>query len=205
VDAVVERTGLRARAGQPARQLSAGWRRLTDLARALVHQPDLLILDEPTVGLDPEHRELVWRLLESERRERGTTILFSTHYLTEAERCDRVELLANGRSVGSDTPAALKASIGEEVIEIESLDAANLVDALRGLVNVRCAVKTERGYRIGIDGHREGLSRFSALLASGNVRFSIRQPTLDDVYFDRTQGDASTRETGVAERVPSRS
>src|SRR4029453_6766386 len=91
---VIERTGLSQRAAQPARQLSTGWRRLTDFARALVHRPDLLILDEPTVGLDPEHRDRAWRLLEAERRERGTTVLFSTHYLAEAEGCDRVILLA---------------------------------------------------------------------------------------------------------------
>src|SRR5687767_13726621 len=104
---VIARMGLKDRAAQPVRQLSTGWRRLADLARAMVHGPDLLILDEPTVGLDPEHRERAWRLLETERRERGTTIVFSTHYLAEAEGCDRVVLLANGRSVGSDTPAAL--------------------------------------------------------------------------------------------------
>src|SRR5688572_17998253 len=85
---VIARTGLSDRASQPARQLSTGWRRLVDLARALVHRPDLLILDEPTVGLDPEHRDRAWRLLEAERRERGTTIVFSTHYLAEAEQCD---------------------------------------------------------------------------------------------------------------------
>ena len=76
---------------------------MTDIARATVHAPDLLILDEPTVGLDPEHRERMWALLDAERRDRGTTILFSTHYLTEAESCDRVILLAQGQVVAADT------------------------------------------------------------------------------------------------------
>jgi ABC-2 type transport system ATP-binding protein len=79
VDDALDRTGLRPQAAQPARQLSGGWRRLTDIARATVHRPDLLVLDEPTVGLDPEHRDRMWSLLETERRERGVTILFSTH------------------------------------------------------------------------------------------------------------------------------
>ena len=105
VAAAIERAGLGPRAAQPARQLSGGWRRLVDIARATLHRPDLLILDEPTVGLDPEHRELIWTILGAERRERGTTILFSTHYLAEAEPADRVVLLSRGRVVADGTPA----------------------------------------------------------------------------------------------------
>src|SRR5262249_52939835 len=95
----LDRTGLIGQASQPARQLSGGWRRLTDIARATVHRPELLILDEPTVGLDPEHRDRIWSLLDTERRERGATILFSTHYLSEAEPADRVVMLARGEVV----------------------------------------------------------------------------------------------------------
>ena len=189
---VVERMGLTGRASQPARQLSSGWRRLTDLARAMVHRPDLLILDEPTVGLDPEHRERAWILLEAERRERGTTIVFSTHYLAEAEGCDRVVLLANGRSVGNDDPAALKATIGEEVIEIEGPDAPRLLAALQDLVSVRLTIKTERGYRIGIAGRPDDVMKLGGL-GSRLFRFTIRPATLDDVYFARTQGLGSAQ------------
>ena len=119
VAAAIERAGLGALAAQPARQLSGGWRRLVDIARATLHRPDLLILDEPTVGLDPEHRELIWTILGAERRERGTTVLFSTHYLAEAEPADRVVLLSRGRAVADGTPAALRAAVGAEVAEIE--------------------------------------------------------------------------------------
>ena len=95
--------GLGARARPAARELSGGWRRLVDIARATLHRPDLLILDEPTVGLDPEHRERIWSLLDRERRDHGTTILFSTHYLAEAEPADRVVLLARGTGRGRRT------------------------------------------------------------------------------------------------------
>jgi ABC-type multidrug transport system ATPase subunit len=194
---VMERTGLAGRASQPARHLSTGWRRLTDLARALVHRPDLLILDEPTVGLDPEHRERAWSLLEAERREHGTTIIFSTHYLAEAEGSDRVVLLANGRSVGNDTPAALKATLGDQVVEIEGAEAPRLLAALQDCVDVRLTIRTERGYRIGITGERDGLAKLAGL-APGLVRFTIRPATLDDVYFARTQG---ARSVGPASAV----
>jgi ABC-2 type transport system ATP-binding protein len=180
------RTGLTARASQPARQLSTGWRRLADLARALVHQPDLLILDEPTVGLDPEHRDRAWRLLDTERSERGATILFSTHYLAEAESCDCVVLLAGGRVVGAGTPAALKAVVGDQVIEVEESDAVRLLPALHDLLTVRQTIRTERGYRVGISGPPEELARLAALTA-GLVRFTVRPATLDDVYFAQVQ------------------
>jgi ABC-2 type transport system ATP-binding protein len=186
VDEVIARTGLNAHRSKPARQLSTGWRRLTDFARALVHRPDLLILDEPTVGLDPEHRDRAWRLLESERLERGTTILFSTHYLAEAEGVDQVVLLANGRMAGAGTPAALKTTIGDLVLEVEGPDAERVVPALSRLVDMRLTIKTERGYRIGVAGSTDGLAGLAAL-APSLVRFAIRPATLDDVYFARTQ------------------
>ncbi len=182
----IERTGLAAHAGRPARQLSGGWRRLTDIARATLHGPDLLILDEPTVGLDPEHRDRMWRLLDIERRERGATILFSTHYLSEAEPSDRVVMLARGKVVADDTPAALQASLGNEVAEIDGDGAAALVERFIAQGLVRTAQRTERGFRVGLLGSRE---QVGALLsrAPGISRLVMRPPTLEDVYFTLTQ------------------
>jgi len=200
VDRILASTGLSNRASQPARQLSTGWRRLTDLARALLHRPDLLILDEPTVGLDPEHRERAWRLIEEECRERGTTVLFSTHYLPEAERCDDVVLLANGRVVGTGAPASLMATIGDAVLEIEGHDAPRLLSVLERAVTVRLAIKTARGYRVGVTGAGDTLAKLVAA-SPGLARFAVRPPTLDDVYFARTQ-DAAVVARSSAPQVP---
>ncbi|MQA29469.1 MAG: ATP-binding cassette domain-containing protein [Luteitalea sp.] len=187
VAATLERMGLVAKASQPARQLSGGWRRLTDIARATVHAPDLLILDEPTVGLDPEHRDRIWTLLDTERRDRGTTILFSTHYLTEAESCDRVILLAHGRVVAADTPPALMGAIGSEVVEIEGAGAEDAARALQAVSTECLTVKTDRGYRIGITGAHGDLAR--TVGATPRItRFAIRPVTLEDVYFAKTGG-----------------
>ena len=189
VDDALERTRLVERASQLGRQLSGGWRRLADIARATVHRPALLILDEPTVGLDPEHRDRMWTLLDDERRARGTTIVFSTHYLTEAEACDYVVLLARGALVADGNPAALKATVGSDVAEIEGPDAARLLESARGAGAVRTVVRTERGYRIGMSGPREPLTALAAALP-GVSRFAFRPPTLEDVYFERTRRDA---------------
>ncbi|MGH7513974.1 MAG: ABC transporter ATP-binding protein [Gemmatimonadales bacterium] len=190
VSAAIERAGLGPRARQPARQLSGGWRRLLDIARATLHQPDLLILDEPTVGLDPEHRELIWTILAAERRERGVTILFSTHYLTEAEPANRVVLLSQGRVVADDDPTALRAAIGAEVAEIEGPGAERLVRALRGLGATTIVLRTERGYRVGIARDREAVIEL-ATVAAGIERLLLRPASLEDVYFARTRGGAA--------------
>jgi ABC-2 type transport system ATP-binding protein len=190
VSAAIDRAGLGPRAGQPARQLSGGWRRLADIARATLHRPDLLILDEPTVGLDPEHRELIWRILAAERREHGTTVLFSTHYLAEAEPADRVVLLSRGRAVADDTPDALRAAVGAEVAEIEGPGAERLVRALRGLGATATVLRTERGYRVGIRGPREPVVELAGS-APGIERLALRPATLEDAYFVHTREGAA--------------
>jgi ABC-2 type transport system ATP-binding protein len=190
----IRQNGLSAYVDTPAGRLSGGWRRLLDITRATLHHPDLLILDEPTVGLDPEHRDRVWSLLEALRRSRETTILFSTHYLAEAEAVDRVVLLSAGRVVADDTPAALRTTIGQEVAEIEGAGAERLVKALRGLGAAVTSMHTERGYRIGLRGAREEVVELAGS-APGIERFALRPATLEDVYFARTRA-AATDEHG---------
>jgi ABC-2 type transport system ATP-binding protein len=181
----IQRIGLGARAQRPTRELSGGWRRLLDIARATLHQPDLLILDEPTVGLDPEHRDAVWSLLDTLRRDHGTTVLFSTHYLAEAEPADRVVLLASGRVVADDEPAALRAELGAEIAEIDGEGAERLARAIRGLGAARAVLRTGRGYRVGIAGERQAVVELAAR-APGIDRFTLRATSLEDVYFART-------------------
>jgi ABC-2 type transport system ATP-binding protein len=194
VTEAIRQNGLSAYVDTPAGRLSGGWRRLLDITRATLHHPDLLILDEPTVGLDPEHRDRVWSLLEALRRSRETTILFSTHYLAEAEAVDRVVLLSAGRVVADDTPAALRTTIGQEVAEIEGAGAERLVKALRGLGATVTSMHTERGYRIGLRGAREEVVELAGS-APGIERFALRPATLEDVYFARTRA-AATDEHG---------
>ncbi len=182
----IARTGLDAHRSRPGRQLSGGWRRLTDIARATLHRPRLLILDEPTVGLDPEHRDRLWRLLDSERRERGTTVLFSTHYLAEAEPADAVVMLAHGEVVAAAPPAELIAGVGDHVVEMEGPDAAGAVQALRDAGALCQEVRSGDSYRVGIAAGHDSL----AIVAGAPRRLARvvrRAATLEDVYFLRTQ------------------
>ena len=186
VDDAIARTGLTPHAERPARQLSGGWRRLTDIARATLHRPDLLILDEPTVGLDPEHRDRMWSLLDAERRERGTTVLFSTHYLAEAEPSDRVLMLARGDVVADGAPATLMAQFGEQVIDVEGPDAESAARALASRATVMTQLKTSRGFRVGVAGSAETLASVMSH-APRLTHLDVRAATLEDVYFEKTQ------------------
>jgi ABC-2 type transport system ATP-binding protein len=185
----LDHMGLAPRAGQLARELSGGWRRLADIARATLHAPALLILDEPTIGLDPEHRARLWGFLDAERRARGTTVLFSTHYLDEAAPADRVLLLARGDAVADGPPASLLAPLGSAMLELDGPGSAAAARALldEGLASrlVPCA----GAVRVSLDGAREhALERAAA--APGVTRAAVRAPTLEDAYFLRTGAGA---------------
>ena len=190
VDEALARTGLAAQASRPVRQLSGGFRRLTDIARATVHRPQVLLLDEPTTGLDPEHRDRVWGLIDAERRERGVTVVFSTHYLAEAETCSYVFMLAHGRVVAANTPVALHETVGEQVMEIEGPDAERAVRTLETVTQVRMSIRTERGWRVGVTG---ALAPLATIVGAAPclTRVDVRRATLEDVYFARTQASES--------------
>lgn len=116
VDRALVLVDLDHRDGARIAELSGGMVRRTSLACAVVHEPDLLVLDEPTVGLDPALRATMWDTFR-EWREAGTTVLVSTHYLGEVDRCDRVLFLREGRELALDTPAAIRAQTGAETLE----------------------------------------------------------------------------------------
>ncbi len=120
IDELLEMVGLTARAGDLVASYSGGMRRRLEIARGLVHMPTLLILDEPTLGLDPQTRHVVWDLLRKFREDDGLTVLLTTHYMEEAESlCDHVAIIDNGNIVALDTVPGLKAMIpGKDVIEL---------------------------------------------------------------------------------------
>jgi len=186
----MQRTGLLEKRDVRTARLSGGWRRLVDVARATLHHPHLLMLDEPTVGLDPEHRDALWHFLADERRTRGTTILFSTHYLEEAEPADRVLFLARGNAVADGTPAQLQAGIGATVVEIEGPDTVAAIDRFRQTGALTTTITRQRTVRLGLRldaaAASHALGDFPAL-----TRRVVRPPTLDDAYYAATRaGDA---------------
>lgn len=117
IEALLDRFDLAARRDVPVRTLSGGQRRAADIARGLLAEPRLLFLDEPTAGLDPHARRSLWESIHRLRAERGVTVLLTTHYVEEAEPCDRVALLHRGRLAALGTPAELKRRAGTDTLE----------------------------------------------------------------------------------------
>ena len=185
----LQRMGLAAFADRRARELSGGWRRLADIARATLHAPSLLILDEPTVGLDPEHRAALWHFLDALRREQGTAVLFSTHYLAEAEGADAVVLLSGGKVVDRGSPAALMQPFGSSLLEVEGPGVPALVTALQERSLAGMIVRAPGGCRVALGAHRDQALELAGTVP-GITRALLRQPSLEDVYFSRTDASA---------------
>ena len=142
------------------------------------------------MGLDPEHRERLWAFLDGERRERGTTVLFSTHYRAEAEPADRVLMLARGRVVADGAPRELLAPFGDVVLEVDGPGATAFATSLEREGLVRTVVASEGAMRIGLDGGKDVVLERAAA-ASGLSRSVLRAPTLEDAYFARTGARAT--------------
>ena len=182
---LLEQFGLRDRAQDYAETLSGGLRRRVEIAKALLHEPDVLILDEPSTGLDPGARREMMALLQQLQARQRTTILLTTHLMDEAEKCDRLAILDEGNIVAIDTPDALKAQIGGDVIAIRTKQTEELEAHLRSKYSIQPKM---------IDGeihfeHPHGHSFIPQIIESfsGEVT-SIRlsKPTLEDVFIAKT-------------------
>lgn len=142
LNALSARFGLSEILGRPVGKLSGGQRRRVDVARALINDPELLILDEPTTGLDPKTRRTVWEVIQTCRRERGLTVLLTTHYMEEAAVADNVLIIDGGKKVAEGTPHDLKTAYAGDFIRFYTrLDEAENV--LRGL---GCPMRREQGF-----------------------------------------------------------
>ena len=173
---------------------SGGMKRRLDLAAALVHQPEVLFLDEPTTGLDPTSRIAVWEEVRRLNKEVGMTIFLTTQYLEEADTlADRVGIIARGLLVAEDTPDALKRSIGSDVIvaRVAPSAAAAVVAAVRDLAPVEGTEVSGHEVVISVADGPAAISPVAVALSQAGVRvegLTLRTPTLDDVFLHITGG-----------------
>jgi ABC-2 type transport system ATP-binding protein len=186
IQEILSRVGLADRSKELVETFSGGMQRRVELAKGLLHNPGVLLLDEPTTGLDPGARRDLWQYLQILRDEEHVSVLVTTHLMEEAERCDRLAIMNEGNLVALGTPAELKSEIGGDVVLLDAAhDAGLLADRIRARFHVETTV-LENQVRI----EREGAHRFVTEVVEafpGEIEaLSVSKPALEDVFIRRT-------------------
>jgi ABC-2 type transport system ATP-binding protein len=181
----MERLGLADRRKDLVETLSGGLRRRVEIAKALLHRPPVLLMDEASTGLDPAARRDLSRHVESLREADGVTILLTTHILEEADRCDRLVLLHQGKIVAQGSPADLRSGIGGDVVVLATADPASLAASIAERFRLKAAVR-EGEVRVEIaNGHRFIAEVVEAFPGAVNS-VGLHKPTLEDVFVQQT-------------------
>ena len=193
IDELLSMVGLRERAGDLVATYSGGMRRRLEIARGLVHKPGILILDEPTIGLDPQSRHVVWELLEKFRKGDRLTVLLTTHYMEEAESlCDHVAIIDYGKIVALDTVPGLKKAIPQkDVVEltVSGVDLEKAVEKAKSLPNVTSAAYKEESILVSSDHGAEIIPEVVEALRGMGARVTrvmLKEQTLEDVFIHYT-------------------
>ncbi len=175
--------------------LSTGMRKKLEIALALLHQPEVIFMDEPTIGLDVGTRRMLWDIVTGVRKEFGVTILLTTHYIEEADiLCDRVAIIDEGRIVAEGSPAELKARVHADLVELELSDGVDAA-ALRSIPGVQEVKSIGAGWQIRVAASEEFLPRLFAAIPTDHVRkISIEKPSLETVFLDLTGKRISAEE-----------
>jgi len=185
VDEVSERFRLRDRLNELGKTLSGGLQRRLEIAKSLMHSPRVLILDEPSAGLDPNARYDLWNFLKSIRTEKGTTILLTTHLMEEADRCDSLAILDRGRLVSSGTPDGLKDRIGGDVITVKTANPEEFHAGLERTFGCRSMV-VDGTVRLETPRGHEFVARLIETFPGTVEAVTVSRPTLEDVFVHET-------------------
>ncbi|HEX7292088.1 MAG TPA: ATP-binding cassette domain-containing protein [Conexibacter sp.] len=182
---VLEMVGLWERRASLVQTYSGGMKRRLEIARGLLHAPRVLFLDEPTVGLDPQTRSSIWRYIEELKAAEDITIFVTTHYMDEAEHADRIAIMDQGRIIALDTPAALKASVGKDRVQLQVDDAEAAIAALQARFGLEATI-AEGHVTVAVAAGEQFVPRLFAELGVPIKGVSVARPSLDDVFMSYT-------------------
>ncbi len=193
-DWVLEMAGLKEQRGRLTRELPLGWKQRLALGCAVLHEPPILFLDEPTSGVDPISRRKFWDLIYA-LTEQGITVFVSTHYMEEAEYCHRLALMNRGRLIALDTPTRLRAGMQEPILELRVDNVPKAVEALQGLPGIIEAAMFGRAIHITVGDVARARASLPALLGSCGIAVRGMEeiaPSLEDVFVSliRAEGGA---------------
>ena len=199
IDNVLALVNLKSRKNDVVKKYSGGMRRRMELARALLHHPEILFLDEPTLGLDPQTREHIWKYIKNLAKKMNMTIILTTHYMEEAEKlCDRIAIIDDGKIIALNTPDNLKHSMGGDVVILEG---KNLhIGKMRKLSFVKKIQKNKNHVRITVINSAKNLQKL--LCAAGEVKsVDVHSPDLNDVFLHYTGKAIREEEGSEIERI----
>jgi len=183
---------------------SGGMRRRLEIARGLLHHPAVLFLDEPTLGLDPQTRNHLWTYIATLAKEKGITIILTTHYMDEADRlCDRIAIIDHGKIIAIDTPGNLKDGLGGDLVTIRSPDPAGVATSLREPWVVRTETHNE-DVVVSLKNADQYVSTIVTLLNERKVpitSIAVHKPTLEDVFLSFTGKTIREQEADTKEQM----
>jgi ABC-2 type transport system ATP-binding protein len=179
---LIELFGLQEQRTKPVATLSGGMRRALDIVRGVLHQPRVLFLDEPTIGLDLPNRRRIWRFIEKLRVHTSMTVLLTTHYLEEADSCDRVAFIRKGRIVESGAPKALVSELGRHILEVEGSNVEQVAARIEATLGPYLRDGDAAMFRWANEDVTE-LTKLQTEFAADVGSWKVRRPNLNDVFL----------------------
>lgn len=179
---LLELFGMSDQRNKPVAALSGGMRRALDIVRGVLHEPRILFLDEPTIGLDLPNRRRIWRFIERLRARTGMTVLLTTHYLEEADSCDQVAFIRKGALVESGAPRELLARLGRHIVEVEAAELEPVVAALQPVLGEALREGDTAYFRYDEE-NLEQLAPLQAKVGRDTSAWRVRRPNLNDVFL----------------------
>jgi ABC-2 type transport system ATP-binding protein len=199
LEQVLEMVGLWDRRDAKVNTFSGGMKRRLEIARGLMHSPRVLFLDEPTIGLDPQTRRSIWTYIRELKQAEQITIFLTTHYMDEAEFCDRIAIMDHGRIIALDTPEALKASVGTDRVQLHTDDDAATIAAIERQFGISASI-VEGAVTFGVEQGEAFVPRLFAELPVAIRAVNVARPTLDDVFMSYTGTTIRDAESTSAQR-----
>ncbi len=179
---------------------SGGMKRRLEIARGLLHHPSVLFLDEPTLGLDPQTRRRIWEHVLTLRQQEDLTIFLTTHYMDEAEHCERIAIIDNGRIIALDTPDNLKDALGGDLVTLEARDSQGAIAELKERYNISPEIN-DGMVTFSVPHGDTFLPEFVRGFHSGLISINVRRPTLDDVFLKLTGHAIRDQEVGMMDQM----
>ncbi|MDH4227861.1 MAG: ATP-binding cassette domain-containing protein [Deltaproteobacteria bacterium] len=199
IDELFEVIGLSSRRHDLVKTFSGGMKRRLELARGLLHRPKVLFLDEPTLGLDPQTRNHVWEFIRDLKKKEGSTIFMTTHYMDEAEVCDRIAIIDSGRIIALDTPEGLKRALKGDTIYIKTSDDATALREIESKLALK-PLKLESGLAVMVEAGESFIPKLLGAVSVKVASVSLKRPSLDEVFLSLTGKEIRDSENSAAAR-----